>query len=179
MKPTNLSPIHRPRVILPSDLRAWTDQTTLLRLALQYSAEANIPRARPGNTRKTSRHYPAPMMLALLTYCYATGVYASREIERLTYADETVRYLAVNRHPSGEDIRRFRRPWRDAIKACLASVLNSIWLERFSGIVTTDEHGNQQPHLETDPVTAYPPMANEAENRLNRAVQYDCADWDE
>jgi hypothetical protein len=179
MKTTNFSLSPSPRVMLPSDLRAWTDQGKLLNLVLQHSTEAQGPLPRPGNGRRIDGRYPAPMLLALLAYCYAIGVYASREIERLTYTDETVRYLAVNSHPSGEDIRRFRRSWRASITHCLTGVLNAIWIERFGSIVTTHGHGNRQPNPQLNLATSDHPMTSEAENRLNRAVQYDCADWDE
>ena len=39
------------------------------------------------------------MMLALLVYCYANGVFGSRRIERATYRDLGVRYLTADLGP--------------------------------------------------------------------------------
>jgi len=43
--------------------------------------------------------YPPSMMLALLIYCYANGIFSSRRIERATYRDLGVRFLTGDTHP--------------------------------------------------------------------------------
>jgi transposase len=48
------------------------------------------------------------MMLALLIYCYANGIFSSRRIERATYRDIGVRYLTVDTHPD-HDSRLMRK----------------------------------------------------------------------
>ena len=40
------------------------------------------------------RQFPPHMMLALLIYSYASGLFSSREIERATHRDVAMRYLA-------------------------------------------------------------------------------------
>ena len=49
------------------------------------------------------------MMLALLVYCYANGIFGSRRVERATYRDIGVRYVASNCHPDHDTICAFRR----------------------------------------------------------------------
>jgi len=49
------------------------------------------------------------MMLALLIYCYANGIFSSRRIERATYRDVGVRYLSADTHPDHDTICTFRR----------------------------------------------------------------------
>src|SRR5208337_4261612 len=49
------------------------------------------------------------MLLALMIYCYANGLFASRRIERATYRDIAVRYLTGNTHPDHDTICAFRR----------------------------------------------------------------------
>jgi len=44
------------------------------------------------------------MMLALLIYCYADGIFASRRIERATYRDLGVRFLTGDTHPDHDTI---------------------------------------------------------------------------
>jgi transposase len=39
------------------------------------------------------------MMLALLIYSYANGLFASRKIERTTYRDVAIRYLCAGTTP--------------------------------------------------------------------------------
>ena len=40
--------------------------------------------------------YHTHMMLALLIYCYASGIFSSRQIERATYRNVSVRFIAAN-----------------------------------------------------------------------------------
>ena len=49
------------------------------------------------------------MMLALLIYCYANGIFSSRRIERATHRDIGVRFVAANVHPDHDTIATFRR----------------------------------------------------------------------
>lgn len=49
------------------------------------------------------------MMIALLFYGYATGVFSSRKLERATYDSVAFRYIAANQHPEHDTIATFRR----------------------------------------------------------------------
>ena len=69
------------------------------------SALRGLERVWKVNERGTgSAQYHPRMMLALLVYCYANGIFGSRRIERATYP---VRYVAANCHP---DPTRSARP---------------------------------------------------------------------
>ena len=62
------------------------------------------------NERGTgSEQYHPRMMLAMLIYCYANGVFGSRRIERATYRDIGARYITVDEHPDHDTICKFRR----------------------------------------------------------------------
>ena len=67
------------------------------------------------NRRGTgSAQYHPRMMLALLIYCYANGIFSSRRIERATRRDIGVRFVAANSHPdhdccSARELRADRR----------------------------------------------------------------------
>jgi transposase len=76
------------------------------------------------NERGTgSAQYPPRMMLALLVYCYANGIFSSRRIERATYRDVAVRYVTGDTHPDHDTIARFRRENFDAVSECFVTVL--------------------------------------------------------
>jgi hypothetical protein len=53
--------------------------------------------------------YPPAIMLALLIYCYANGIFASRRIERATFRDLGVRFLPGDTHPDYDTVCTFRR----------------------------------------------------------------------
>ena len=48
-------------------------------------------------------------MGALLIYCYVTGRFSSRQIERASYDDVAVRYITADTHPDHDTICTFRR----------------------------------------------------------------------
>ncbi len=62
-------------------------------------------------------------MLALLVYAYANGIFSSRRIERATYRDIGVRFVAANTHPDHDTIAAFRRANKAAFEAAFLQVL--------------------------------------------------------
>jgi transposase len=53
--------------------------------------------------------YAPEMMVRLLLYGYATGVYSSRRIQTRTYEDVAFRYLSGDQHPDHATIAEFRK----------------------------------------------------------------------
>ena len=76
------------------------------------------------NERGTgSAQYHPRTMLGLLVYCYANGIFGSRRIERATYRDIGVRYVAANCHPDHDTICTFGRNNFDAVAEAFVQVL--------------------------------------------------------
>jgi len=63
------------------------------------------------------------MLLALLFYGYATGVFSSRKIERSTYDSVAFRYIAANTHPDHDTIATFRRRFLPQLDDLFAQML--------------------------------------------------------
>lgn len=70
-----------------------------------------------------SKQYHPHMMLALLIYSYANGVFGSRRIEAATYRDIAVRYLCADTHPDHDTICKFRRENFAAVSESFLRVL--------------------------------------------------------
>jgi transposase len=96
-------------MLLPSDLRDWVPEDDLVHFVIE--AVRSLPTGEfVVNERGTGyAQYPPSMMLALLIYCYANGIFSSRRIERATYRDLGVRFLTGNTHPDHDTICTFRR----------------------------------------------------------------------
>ncbi len=109
--------------LLPPDLRDWMPEDDLAHFVVE--AVERVPmESFVVNERGTgSAQYPPRLMLALLVYCYANGVFGSRRVERATYRDVGVRYLAANLHPDHDTICTFRRNNVDAIASAFEQVL--------------------------------------------------------
>lgn len=63
------------------------------------------------------------LVLTLLTYCCAAGIYGSEDIEWACRNDSGAHYLSANTLIDQETIRRFRRLHRSWIERCLSRVL--------------------------------------------------------
>jgi hypothetical protein len=71
------------------------------------------------------------MLLSLLTYCYATGVFSSQDIEAACRQDPVARYLCANNFPDAKTLRRFRRLHREQIRQSLANLFQRAAQIRF------------------------------------------------
>jgi transposase len=67
--------------------------------------------------------YAPEVLLALLFYGYATGVFSSRKIEKATYEILPFRYVAGNLHPDHDTLANFRKTFRAEIKELFVQVL--------------------------------------------------------
>lgn len=110
-------------LLLPPDLREWVAEDDLVHFVI--AAVERLPLTAFHVNRKGcgSEQYPPHMMLALLIYCYANGLFSSRRIERASYRDVAVRYLCGNLHPDHDSICTFRRQNLQAIAATFVEVL--------------------------------------------------------
>ncbi|MNG31872.1 hypothetical protein D3C84_1177560 [compost metagenome] len=55
------------------------------------------------------------MLLSLLVYGYASGIFSSRKIERATYGSPAFRYLAAGSHPDHDTLASFRCRFLDEL----------------------------------------------------------------
>ena len=111
------------RLLLPPDLREWIPKDDLVHFVIEAVEGVDI-RSFKVNERSTgSAQYPPRMMLSLLIYCYANGIFSSRRIERATYRDIAVRYLTGDTHPDHDTICAFRRENFTAVADCFVRVL--------------------------------------------------------
>jgi transposase len=67
--------------------------------------------------------YAPEMLLSLLLYGYATGVFSSRKIERATYEAVPFRFIAGNMHPDHDTLAAFRRTFLPELKELFVQVL--------------------------------------------------------
>src|ERR1700748_2424614 len=110
-------------MLLPVDLRDWVAENDLGRLILEVVEQCDIRSAWTNERGSGSAQYPPGMMLSLLIYAYARGVFCSRRIEQLSYENLSVRYLCANTHPDHDTIAKFRRQNGALFKSCFGQVL--------------------------------------------------------
>lgn len=110
-------------MLLPPDLREWVADNELARFVLDAVELSDLSLAQLNVRGTGSEQYPPGMMLALLIYCYATGVFSSRRIERATSDSVAVRYLCGNEHPDHDTIATFRRRNGALVRSVFVRVL--------------------------------------------------------
>ena len=108
---------------MPADLREWVPADDLAHFVIE--AVERVPLgAFKVNWKGTGKaQYHPRMMLALLIYCYANGIFSSRRIERATHRDVGVRFVAADTHPDHDTIASFRRENAEAIAAAFTEVV--------------------------------------------------------
>jgi transposase len=67
--------------------------------------------------------YAPEVLLGLLLYGYATGMFSSRKIERATYEAVPFRFIAGNLHPDHDTLAAFRRTFLPELKELFVQVL--------------------------------------------------------
>ena len=63
------------------------------------------------------------ILLGLLFYGYATGVFSSRKIEKATYESLPFRFIAGNLHPDHDTVANFRKAFLDEIGELFVQIL--------------------------------------------------------
>ncbi|HPA17123.1 MAG TPA: IS1182 family transposase [Verrucomicrobiae bacterium] len=96
-------------LLLPPNMREWVPEGHLVHFILDAVGELDLSKARINERGSGSEQYPPSMMLGLLIYSYATGVFGSRQIERGTCENVAVRVLCGDTHPDHDTICAFRR----------------------------------------------------------------------
>ena len=67
--------------------------------------------------------YAPDILVGLLFYGYATGVFSTRKIERATFESIPFRYIAGDRHPDHDTIASFRKTFLPEIKELFVQLL--------------------------------------------------------
>lgn len=110
-------------MLLPPDLRDWVARDDLARFVLDAVEQCDLQVAHLNVRGSGDAQYPPGMMLALLIFCYAHGLFSSRRIEQATYHHVSVRYLCANLHPDHDTIAAFRRHNAELLTNCFVRVL--------------------------------------------------------
>ena len=114
---------------ISSDLSRIVGEQALLTLSLD-SIQTLEPVDLQNAARRLSDFRPQ-MMLTLLTYCYSSSVYGSKDIEWALQNDRMVRYICGRTRPDWQSLRRFRRQNRELLFQCLLYVMKQTWALKF------------------------------------------------
>jgi len=130
---SNFVPFNRDQAfLLPPDLKAWLPEDDLAHFVVAAVERVPVGAFQVADRAGGKAQYHPRLMLALLIYSYANGMFSSRRIERASYRDIAVRFVAANLHPDHDTIAVFRRSNKAAFEAAFLQVL---LLARESGLL--------------------------------------------
>jgi transposase len=120
----NFRPIDRATpYLLPPSVDDWLPKDHLARFVVDIVDQLDLS-ALTGQYRGSgSAAYHPTVMLGLLIYGYATGVYSSRRIEAATHESIAFRYIAANEQPDHDSLCAFRKRFLKEIEALFVQVL--------------------------------------------------------
>src|ERR1700712_535965 len=109
--------------LLPPSVDDWLPERHLARFIVEVIESLDL-KAMTGSYRGSgSASYHPALLLGLLVYGYATGVFSSRKLERATDDSVAFRFIVANEHPDHDTIPAFRRRFLKDIQALFVQVL--------------------------------------------------------
>jgi transposase len=109
--------------LLPPSVQDWLPEGHLARFVVEIVEQLDLRSLKASYTGCGSKPYNPEVLLALLFYGYATGVFSSRKLERSTYDSVAFRYIAANTHPDHDTIANFRRRFLPQLGNLFAQIL--------------------------------------------------------
>jgi len=109
--------------LLPPDLKDWLPDDDLAHFIVAAVERVPLGAFKINKQAGGKPQYHPQLMLALLIYSYANGIFSSRRIERATHRDIGVRFVAANSHPDHDTIAVFRQTNKAAFEAAFLQVL--------------------------------------------------------
>src|SRR3569833_1063736 len=109
--------------LLPPSVDEWLPEKHLARFVVEVIDGLDLRGMRGSYRGSGSASYPPSLLLGILVYGYATGVFSSRKLERASYDSVAFRFIAANQHPDRDTIAAFRRRFLSQIEALFVQVL--------------------------------------------------------
>jgi transposase len=120
----NFRPIDRQTgFLLPPSVDEWLPEKHLARFVVEVIDGLDLSVMRGSYRGSGSASYPPSLLLGILVYGYATGVFSSRKLERASYDSVAFRFIAANQHPDHDTIAAFRRRFLQEIEGLFVQVL--------------------------------------------------------
>src|SRR5688572_6890992 len=121
---SNFRPINRDTgFLLPPSVDEWLPERHLARFVVEVIEGLDLSAMSKSYRGTGSASYHPELLLGILVYGYATGVFSSRKLERATYDSVAFRFIASNDHPDHDTIAAFRRRFLPQIEALFVEVL--------------------------------------------------------
>ena len=144
-------PIDRETKMLLPSVQECLPERHLARYVVDVVEDLDLSAIEQSYSGRGSVAFHPKMLLALLIYAYATGIFSSRKIEQATYDSLAFHYIACNLHPDHDTLNSFRQRLGEELAELFVQVLGVARENRMTrfGTVSLDGtkvHANASRH---------------------------------
>ena len=109
--------------LFPASIQDYLPEDHMARFVVDVVEQLDLSWLIKSYRGSGSKAWHPAMMVSLLFYGYATGVFSSRKLEKATYDSIAFRYICANQHPDHDSINAFRQRFREHISQVFVQIL--------------------------------------------------------
>jgi transposase len=109
--------------MLPPSINDWLPEGHLARFVVEIVQALDLRKIEDAYTGRGEQAHSPEVLLGLLFYGYATGVFSSRKLEQASYDSVAFRYVTGDTHPDHDTIATFRKRFIKELKPLFLQVL--------------------------------------------------------
>jgi transposase len=109
--------------LMPPSVQDWLPEGHLARFVVDVVHKLGISNLEKFYSGRGSKAFHPSVLLSLLFYGYATGVFSSRKLEAASYDSVAFRYICANTHPDHDTIATFRKRFLPELKDLFVQIL--------------------------------------------------------
>lgn len=109
--------------LFPPSMSDWLPEQHLARFIVEIIEQLDLREMERAYGRSGSAAFHPALLLSILVYGYATGVFSSRKLEHATYDSVAFRFVAANEHPDHDTLNTFRKRFLKEIEVLMVQVL--------------------------------------------------------
>jgi len=109
--------------LLPPSLQDWLPEKHLARFVVDLVDQLDLSSLEKRYGGGGKQPYHPALLLALLFYGYATGVFSSRKLEQATYDSVAFRFITGDTHPDHDTIAVFRKRFLPELEGLFVQLL--------------------------------------------------------
>ncbi len=109
--------------LFPPSVQDYLPEDHLARFVVDIVDQLDLSHLSAVYTGRGSKPFHPAMLVSLLFYGYATGVFSSRKLEKASYDSIAFRYVCANTNPDHDTIASFRKRFLPELSALFVEIL--------------------------------------------------------
>lgn len=109
--------------LLPASVQDYVPEDHLARFVVDIVDQLDLSHLSAAYSGRGSKPYHPAMLVGLLFYGYAIGVFSSRKLEKATHDSIAFRYICGNTHPDHDTIATFRKRFLKELEVLFVQIL--------------------------------------------------------